>query len=69
MGTPEDVIEHSVLAMVVSMVGACGLRVLWVLTIFARFHSLETLYWSYPITWTVTFFAHMICFWIVKRKF
>lgn len=59
---------HSVVAMVVSMLGACGLRVLWIFTIFAMFRSLEVLFWSYPVTWGVTFAAHMICFLVVKQK-
>ena len=59
---------HSVIAMVVSMVGACGLRVVWIFTIFAMFRSLEVLFWSYPVTWSVTFAAHMVCFLVVKKK-
>ena len=59
---------HSVLAMVVSMVGACGLRILWIFTIFAIFRKLDILFWSYPVTWAVTFGAHVICFLLVRKK-
>ena len=59
---------HSVLAMVVSMVGACGLRILWIYTIFAMFRRMDVLFLSYPVTWAVTFGAHLICFFIVKKK-
>ncbi len=59
---------HSVLAMIVSMVGACGLRVVWVFTIFAMFRSLKVLFFSYPITWAVTFLAHVVCFMVVRKK-
>lgn len=59
---------HSVLAMVVSLVGACGLRILWIFTVFARFRSLRVLYISYPVTWAVTFLFHFLCFWIVWKK-
>lgn len=59
---------HSVLAMVVSMLGACGLRILWIYTVFAMSPRLEVLFLSYPVTWTVTFLVHMICFTVVMRR-
>ncbi len=60
---------YSILPMIVSLTGACGLRVLWIFTIFAADHSLSTLFLSYPVSWTVTALAHLICFLIVRRKF
>lgn len=59
---------HSVIAMVVSMLGACGLRVVWIFTIFAMVRRLDVLFLSYPVTWTVTFLVHMICFIVVMRR-
>lgn len=59
---------HSVIAMVISMVGACGLRVLWVFTVFAMFRSLDVLFLSYPVTWSVTFAANLLFFLAVRRR-
>lgn len=59
---------YSVMPMFVSLTGACGLRILWIFTVFRKYHSLEMLFVSYPITWTVTFLAHLICFCIVFQK-
>lgn len=50
---------YSVLPMIVSLTGACGLRVIWVFTIFAHYHSLTSLYISYPVSWLLTAAAHM----------
>ncbi|MBP3701513.1 MAG: MATE family efflux transporter [Lachnospiraceae bacterium] len=61
-------IGYSVMPMFVSLTGACLFRVVWIYTIFQHFRSLETLYISYPISWTLTFSAHLICFLIVFRK-
>lgn len=58
----------SVLPMIVSLTGACGFRVLWIFTVFAADHTLDTLYISYPISWLLTALAHMVCFFIVRRK-
>ena len=61
-------VGYSVLPMFVSLTGACLFRVVWIYTIFRYFHSLEVLYISYPISWTLTFCVHLICFIIVYRK-
>ncbi len=61
-------VGHSVLAMVVSMLGACGLRILWIYTVFAVSPSLEVLFLSYPVTWAITFAVHFICFGVVLRR-
>lgn len=60
---------YSVIPMLVSLTGVCGLRVLWIFTVFAWKHSLFVLYLSYPITWIVTFTVHLICLLVIwKRK-
>lgn len=55
-------IGYSVVPLVVSLMGACVLRILWIFTIFAVHPTLEMLYVSYPISWVLTFYAHLICF-------
>lgn len=63
-------IGYSVLPMIVTMVGACGLRLLWLATVFQMpaYHSLTTIYMSYPITWAITLFVHMLCFLWARRR-
>ena len=60
---------YSIAPMIVSLLGACAFRLLWIATIFQidRFHTIETVYISYPISWTLTFLAHVITFLIVRR--
>ena len=38
----------------ITLVGACLLRVVWILTVFEHFLTLESIYISYPVSWTVT---------------
>ena len=59
----------SAMPTVVSMLGACGIRVIWVYTVFAAFHTLEVLYMAYIISWTVTAGAHFICYLCVRKRF
>lgn len=57
-------IGYSIIPMIVSLIGACGLRLLWIATVFQipQYHSLTTVYLSYPITWTITLTVHAITF-------
>lgn len=59
---------YSILPTIVSLIGACGLRILWIFTIFKLYHSLFILYISYPISWVITFSAHMVCYLIWGRR-
>lgn len=59
---------ESVLPMIVSMVGSCLLRVIWIYTVFASHRSLSVLYWSYPISWIVTSSVHFLCYLYVKKQ-
>lgn len=61
---------YSVMPMLVSLVGVCGLRILWITTLFQmpQFHTLEMLYITYPVTWGVTATAHLITFLVLRKK-
>lgn len=63
-------IGYSVLPMVVSLLGACGLRLLWIATVFQipQFHKVEVVYLSYAITWIITAGVHFLCYVIVRKK-
>lgn len=52
----------SITPTLISLAGACGLRIAWIYTIFAANRTLFTLYVSYPVSWVVSFIANVICF-------
>ena len=54
--------------MVVATVGSCLLRLVWIWTVFAHIHTLESLYISYPVSWILTAAAHGVCFVLAYRK-
>lgn len=56
--------------MIISILGVCGLRIGWVLTVFRipQFHTLEMLYFSYPISWVITFAFQLLAFAIFYRR-
>lgn len=61
---------YAIMPMIVSLIGACGLRLVWIATVFQipKFHTIEMVYITYPITWILTFLAHVVCFAIVRSK-
>ena len=58
---------QSMIPMIVSLVGSCAFRLLWIATIFQLYPTPDCLYMSYPISWAVTAFAHVIFFFIVRK--
>lgn len=60
---------YSVMPTIVSLTGACGLRVIWVFTVFAMNPTPDVLFFSYPATWAITTLCHLICLIIIRKKF
>ena len=61
-------VGYSLMPMIVSLIGACGLRIVWIFTAFQIHRSLWMLYISYPITWIITGGVHILCYILVRRK-
>ncbi len=58
----------SLMPMIVTVVGVCGVRIVWIYTVFAYYHSLFWLYVSYPVSWIATLFIHCICYFVVRNR-
>ena len=60
----------SVLALLISVIGVCGVRLVWIFTVFrsARFHSLDSLYFSYDISWLMCITVQIIAVTILYKK-
>ena len=59
---------YSVLPMVVSLIGSCLLRLVWIATIFQLNRTPFMLYISYPISWVLTAAVHLACLLVVRHK-
>lgn len=59
---------HSIVPMIISIVGVCGIRILWVLTVFQKHHTFKVLFMSYPLSWIPVTLANFILFFIVFKK-
>ena len=60
----------SVSPMIISVLGVCGIRIGWIMTVFQipQFHTPECLYSSYIFSWTLTFLIQMFAFFKIYRK-
>jgi len=60
----------SVVPMLISILGVCGIRILWVYTIFQipQYHTMPCLLSSYTISWTITFLCQSVAFFLVYKK-
>ena len=57
--------------MVISVLGICGIRIAWIYTVFQipRFHTIDVLFASYPISWVITYAAQLFAFLTIFNKF
>lgn len=60
----------SFISMLISIIGVCGFRIGWIYTVFQipAFHTPQSLYLSYPVSWMVTFLVQLLVFYIFIRR-
>lgn len=61
---------YSLTPAIITIFGACVLRIVWLVTIFQipQFHEPYVIFLSYPISWFVTWVAQLTCFIVIFRK-
>ena len=50
---------HSTLPAVLTVLGTCVLRIVWIFTVFRHYHTLESLFVVFPVSWVVTILLTM----------
>jgi len=61
-------IGKSVVPMIGVIAGSCVFRILWIMTIFAYFHTIESLYLLYACSWTLTALFENWYFWRCYKR-
>lgn len=59
---------RSFTSMVISVLGVCGIRIGWILTVFAAHHTPQMLLISYPISWIITAAVQLFVFLRVFKR-
>ncbi|MBQ7376859.1 MAG: MATE family efflux transporter [Clostridia bacterium] len=58
----------SLTSTVISLIGACLLRIVWILTVFEHYQTLLSIYISYPVSWLLTAMCQFaVCFFVLRR--
>ena len=58
----------SLVPMLISLIGACGFRVVWLYTVFEAVKTPTVLYLSYPFSWTISIAAQIVAFIILRNR-
>ena len=58
---------YSLAPTLIVLVGTCLLRIVWVFAVFPNFRTLECLYLSYPVSWSLTALIQIV-FYLTRRK-
>jgi Na+-driven multidrug efflux pump len=61
-------LDRSVTSMVISLTCTCGLRIVWINTVFAHFGTGQSLFLSYPVSWIVSCTIHVVFIVITTKK-
>lgn len=59
---------HSLLPAVLTVIGSCVFRIIWIYTVFLFYHSYWMLVIIYPISWALTGAAVMISYLVLSRR-
>lgn len=61
-------IGESFVNMIMSVVGVCGIRLVWILTAFRAIGTYESLFVCYPLSWLGTLLLHTAMFVVIYKK-
>lgn len=59
---------RSMVPMLISVIGICGLRVFWITVVFEMTHDWIILFLSYPVSWIITIAAQFVSYYLIQRK-
>jgi putative MATE family efflux protein len=59
---------RSVTSMIISLACVCGVRILWIHTVFEFFETGESLFISYPVSWILSCVIHLVFIIIATKK-
>ncbi len=61
-------IGYSFRALIITFLGSCVFRIVWVLTVFEKFHDVRILYLAFPISWFITAATLFVMFFFCYKR-
>lgn len=61
-------VGHSMVPAIITILGVCGVRLVWIYTVFAKFPSFEILMMIYPVSWVITAVGIIVAYFVIRKK-
>lgn len=61
-------IGYSFRALIITFLGSCVFRIVWVFTVFEKFHDVRILYLAFPISWFITAATLFVMFFFCYKR-
>lgn len=61
-------VGHSMVPALITIAGVCGVRLIWIYTVFVKIKTFEILMMIYPVSWIITAVGIVIAYFVVRKK-
>ena len=59
---------NTIVPTLITLIGVCAMRVVWILAVVPRFHTIEMVCYSYPVTWIIASVCYVVYYLQFKKK-
>lgn len=61
-------VGHSMVPALITIAGVCGVRLIWIYTVFAQFKTFDILMMIYPVSWIITAVGIIAAYFVIRKK-
>ncbi|MBQ6794658.1 MAG: MATE family efflux transporter [Clostridia bacterium] len=61
-------VGHSLVPAMITIAGVCGVRLIWIYTVFAKVKTFEILMMIYPVSWAITAVGIIGAYFVIRKK-
>ncbi|MBQ8001846.1 MAG: MATE family efflux transporter [Clostridia bacterium] len=61
-------VGHSMVPAVITIAGVCGVRLIWIYTVFEKIKTFDILMMIYPVSWVITAVGIIAAYFVVRKK-
>ncbi len=61
-------VGHSMVPALITIGGVCGVRLIWIYTVFEKFKNFDMLMLIYPVSWVITAIGIIIAYFVIRKK-
>ncbi len=61
-------VGHSMVPAMITIAGVCGVRLIWIYTVFAKVKTFEILMMIYPVSWAITAVGIIGAYFVIRKK-